>query len=291
MALLLLGVLLRPAYAADPADPPADTAKYTLRYKFEPGQSLHWKVVQRCRVRTTVAGTTKTAESVSVSEKVWRVKRVEADGSATFEHLVAWVDMRHQLTGSGEVHYNSRTDLVPPHGFENLAQSVGVPLSIVTLDARGKVVKRDRMPVKAAVGGEGEMTVCLPADPVCVGQEWTVPRDIELPLPKGGIRKIKARQCFALLEVKTGVATIRLSTQILSPVHDPAVESQLIQFESAGTVRFDIDAGRVLQQEMGVDKGVVGFRGEASDIHYLTRCSEEFLSADTTVAARPAERK
>jgi hypothetical protein len=290
-ALVILGVLFLPALADSEDQATKSPQRYTLRYKFAPGVSLRWKVVHRCRVRTTVSGATKTVETVSTSEKVWRVKRVEPDGSATFEHLVAWVDMRHQLTGSAEVHYDSRTDLVPPHGFEYLAQSVGVPLSIVTLDARGKVVKRTRLPVKAAVGGEGEMTVVLPEGPVAVGEEWSVPQDIELPLPKGGVRKIKARQCFALLGVKTGVATIRLATQILSPVHDPAVEAQLIQFETAGTLRFDIDAGRVLGQEMGVDQGVVGFRGEASDIHYLTQFSEEFVSAGASVAARAAERK
>ena len=95
---------------------------------------------------------------------------------------------------------------------------------------------------------------------------------------------------FELLAVKTGVATIHVGTQILSPIHEPAVEAQLIQYESSGTVRFDIDAGRILCQEMEVDKGVVGFRGEASSIHYLTRFTEEFR-----LAARrgrpPAERK
>ena len=290
-ALLVLGVLFLPAPAVSEDQAAQTVERYTLRYKFTPGESLRWKVVHRCRVRTTVSGTTKTVETVSTSEKVWRVRGVEPDGSATFEHLVEWVDMRHQLTGDAEVHYNSRTDAVPPHGYEYLAQSVGVPLSLVTLDAWGKVVKRKRFPVKAAVGGEGEITVCLPKEPIAVGYEWSVPQDIELPLPGGAIRKIKARQCFALLGVKTGVATIHLATQILSPVHDPAIEAQLIQFESAGTVRFDIDAGRILGQEMAVDKGVVGFRGEASNIHYLTEFSEEFVSAGATVAARPDERK
>ncbi len=296
-ALLALGMLFLPGHVAGEdattkaAAKPAGTEKYTLRYKFEPGQSLRWKVVHRCRVRTTVSNSTQTAETVSTSEKVWRVQSVTPDGSATFEHLVPWVDMRHQLTGSNEVRYNSRTDLVPPHGFEYLAQSVGVPLSVVTLDARGKVVHRKRFPVKAAVGGDGEMTLGLPRDPVSVGQEWSTEHDIELPLPGGGIRKIKSRQTFVLLGVKTGVATIRLSTQILTPVHDPAIEAQLIQHESSGTVRFDIDAGRILGQEIGVDKGVVGFRGEASSIHYLTSFTEEFISADATVAARPVQDK
>ena len=148
---------------------------------------------------------------------------------------------------------------------------------MVTLDAKGKVLHRKRFPLKAAAGGEGEMTLPLPAEPIAVGGHWESPHDIELPLPGGGVRKIKTCQSFTFLEVKTGVAAVRVATQILTPVHDPAIEAQLIQYESAGTVRFDLDAGRIISQEMEVDKGVVGFRGAASDIHYLTRFNEEFI--------------
>ena len=41
--------------------------------------------------------------------------------------------------------------------------------------------------------------------------------------------------------------------------------------QSAGRVRFDIDEGRVLGQQMDIDKPVVGFRGDASSIHYVNR--------------------
>lgn len=166
-----------------------------------------------------------------------------------------------------------------------------MPLSIVTLDAKGKVLHRKAFPVKSAVNNKGEITLNLPEEPVAVGRQWTTPNDIELPLPNGGIRKVKARQIFDLLAVKTGVATIHVATQVLSPIHDPAIEAQLIQYESAGTVRFDIDGGRILSQEMDVDKGVVGFRGEASSIHYLTRFNEELTASQPALAARGAEEK
>ena len=101
----------------------------------------------------------------------------------------------------------------------------------------------------------------------------------------GGPKRIKARQVYTLASVKTGVATIRTETQILTPIHDPALASQLIQYETSGSVRFDVDAGRILSRETEVDKGVVGFRGEASSVHYLSRSTEEFLPAETKVAA------
>ena len=54
-------------------------------------------------------------------------------------------------------------------------------------------------------------------------------------------------------------------------MNNPAIEAQIVQREGSGVVRFDIEAGRIIGQQMDVDKHVVGFRGEASSIHYVTR--------------------
>ena len=88
--------------------------RYSLRYKFQPGELLRWNVVHRCCIRTTVSGTTQTAETTTSSVKLWRVGEVRADGTAVFEHVVESVNMRHTLTGRDEVHYNSRSHAVPP---------------------------------------------------------------------------------------------------------------------------------------------------------------------------------
>jgi hypothetical protein len=272
-----------PTRAAAPSA--AEGERFTLRYQFHVGETLRWNVVHRYEIRTSVSDTTQTAETNTSSVKVWRVREVRPDGTATFEHLVECVDMRQKLTGRNEVRYNSQTDKHVPHGFEDVAQAVGVPLSVVTIDPKGKVVHRKRNPVKAAVAGEAEMTIRLPAEPLAVGSRWSSPHEIDIPLPGGGIRKIAALQTFTLLGVKTGVATIQAATQILTPVHDPALESQVMQHETSGTVRFDLDAGRILSQQIDVDKGVVGFRGEASSLRYLSRFTEEFLPP-AEVAAR-----
>jgi len=125
----------------------------------------------------------------------------------------------------------------------------------------------------------------LPEHPVAPGDQWSLPNDIDVALPTGGVLKIKAVQRCTLEGVKTGVATIRVATCILTPVTDPAVQSQVMQYESSGTVRFDIDAGRILGQQMDVDRRVVGFRGEASSLHYMTRFTEEFLPEPSRTAS------
>ena len=284
---LSLTVLLPAVVAAHGAD--AET--FTLRYQFHPGETVRWDVVHQLNVRTTVAGTTQTAETLSKSVKVWRVTGVDENGAATFEHRVEDVDMRHNLTGSAEVRYNSRTDKKAPPGFEHVAASVGVPLSIVTIDRLGKVVRRERKQVKGAAPNEGDITIPLPDGPVAVGHTWSFRHTVDVTLNNGTIKKVDTLQRFKLEGVKTGVATIHISTTVLTPVHDPAVRSQLIQRESAGEVRFDIDGGRVLSQQMDLDKGVVGFRGEASSLHYLTRFTEKLQPEAARTATPPGKRQ
>ena len=265
--------------------------KYTLRYQFHPGETLRWNVEQRTDMRTTVSKSTQDAETASFSLNVWRVKEVRADGSAVFEQSVEWVDMRQKLSGSQEIRYDSRTDKAAPPGFQDVAAAVGVPLSTIALDPRGKIVKREKHAVKGSSPQEGgEITVPLPAEPIALGYVWTQPCDIDVPLQTGGVKKIKAVQRFTLESVKTGVATIGISTQILTPLTDPAIEAQVVQREGEGTVRFDIDAGRVLSQRRDTDKHVIGFRGEASSLHYVNRFSEEFIS-EPAAAEKAVTRK
>jgi len=267
-------------------------SKHRLRYQFVKDQTLRWEVVHQSAVHTNASGNTQVAETVSKSTKVWKVTDVAADGTATFVHSVDDVDMRHKLTGRDEVRYNSRVDKTPPAGFQNVCEAVGVPLTTVKIDPQGNILRRERKQLKAAAKSEGQITIPLPAEPVAIGESWSFPYDTEVSMPKGMVKKIKLLQKFTLRSVSTGVATIEVTTQVLTPVHDPAIEAQLIQATASGTVKFDIDAGRVLQQQMDVDKRVVGFRGEATSIHYLTRFTEKLLpDTDRTAQRTPAPSK
>ena len=275
--------------AADAATP--ESNKVTLRYRFQPGETLRWEVVHRSKTDTTISRKEQTAETYSKSTKVWRVLDVASDGTATFEHSVENVEMRQKMDGKQEVCYNSRTDKEVPMGYQHVAESIGIPLSVVTMDNRGNVRHRERRKVKAARREEGEMTIRLPEEPVPVGHTWLFPEEVTVKLATGGVKKIKVRHTYTLQGVKTGVATIEVATQILTPVHDPQVESQLLKHASAGKVRFDVDAGRVLSQQMDIDKQVVGFHTDASTVHYLTRLTEKFLQPPRKTASRPSGKR
>lgn len=284
LGILVIGSGLARADEASSGQQPT----YKLEYRFAPGETMRWKVVHRAKVNTTVSGTTQTAETTSSSVKVWRVTDVDPkQGHYTFEHSVESVDMRQLLTGREEVRYNSLTDDKPPVGFEDAAKAVGVPLANVTIDARGQVVQRQQVGPQAG-NADSQITIPLPEEAVPVGHTWTYPYDIDVTLKNGQFKTIKTRQRFSLEDVRDGVATIGIETQILTPINDPAVEAQLIQREVAGTVRFDIEQGRVLSQQTDLDKRVLGFSGEASAMHYLTRFTEELLPPAEQTARQPS---
>jgi len=268
----------------------ADGDTYTLRYKFAPKENVVWKVEHRARVRTTVSGSTQTAETTSISAKRWQIGDVKPDGSFTFTHSVDYVDMRQQMSDREEERYDSRAGGKPGPGFGDVAKAVAVPLTIATLDARGKVLKREEKQSQPNAN-KGQMTVELPEKPVAVGESWDQPFEIDVTVKDGGMKRIKAQQHYTLESVEGNLATIRVETQWLTPNRDPAMEAQLIQRDTSGTVRFDIAAGRVVWQQVDIDRNVVGFQGDASSMHYTTRFTEELLPAEIKSAARPKKAK
>ncbi len=51
--------------------------------------------------------------------------------------------------------------------------------------------------------------------------------------------------------------------------------SQLVQRMQKGTIKFDIDAGRLLHRQMDLDESILGFSGPENHMNYLSRTTEE----------------
>ncbi|MCG8584268.1 MAG: DUF6263 family protein [Pirellulales bacterium] len=249
-----------------------------LKYKFANGEKLRWQVSEQVVVKTTMRGTTQVAKTSGTSIKQWDIKSLGQEGSVTFEHMVESVNMKMWLTGRDEISYNSKTDAKPPEQYKGVAENVGRPLSQVTMDAHGKVVERKSIVDTPQIASR-QIAMPLPSKPVKVGESWTRPFDISVKLRSGATKSIKARQKFTLLAVKDDVAQIKLDTQILTPVTDAEIESQIIQRKTSGTANFDIAKGRFTKIELSLDDSVHQFRGPDSVMHYKMKFVEQLLSA------------
>lgn len=253
--------------------------QHTLAYKFTPGEEVRTRVAQLSTVDTKIKGQVSVAKSRSISTKVWKITAVDGQGNITLENSVADVDMWQSVTGKPEIKYNSLTDKTPPLGYQYVADSIGKPLATLTITPAGKLMER-RSGLPQMNTGLGDLAVPLPEGPVKAGDTWETPEDIRLKIDDVNLT-IKVRQFYRLVLVQTGVATISVETQVLTPVRDPKILSQLVQRMQKGTIKFDIDAGRLLHRQMDLDESILGFNGPESHMNYLSRTTEEPVENET----------
>ncbi|MGB6042947.1 MAG: hypothetical protein WBF93_07285 [Pirellulales bacterium] len=268
------------------ADVPSGTKKYDLQYKFAPGEVVRWEVVHQATVKTTIDGTSQTAETVSESVKKWQVSEVSADEIFTIVHSVEYVRMKNDIQGRQPIEFDSRTGATPPAGYELVAKRVGRPLTRFRMDASGEIL--DRKELAPGRTASTQMTMPLPEESVAIGDDWNFPYELDIPLRSGRTKKIKMRQRFELASVVDDIATIKVATQILTPVNDPEIEAQLVQRRTEGELHFDLNKGRVIRQQIDLDRRVTGFPNESSTMRYRTRFTEKLLDEDLKAAAKPA---
>ncbi len=265
--------------------------KHTLRYKFNANENLYYEVVNQSAVETTVDGNSQKLKSRSKSLKKWEFKSVEVDGSTTFTHAVDFVDMWSETDGRAPVHYDSRSGGEVPPEYGKLAATIGEPISQVRATTSGKVLDR-KDTIKQLDRGTGGLLIPLPEEPVSIGAEWATPSSVTVTLKDSRQKAIKTRVRYRLEKVESGVATISVVTQVLSPVSDARVKSQLLQKLSKGEMKFDMDAGRMISKTLDWDETVVGFNGPASSMSFLARMTERLVpSAEVASLQNPGDQK
>ncbi len=268
------------------AEDSSTTKPVLLRYQFDADEEVRYEVTHVAKTKTRLRGIEEISQVHTVSEKVWKFKSASKAGQMTFDHLVDAVSMMQQTGEAEEVRWDSRSTEAPPIVFGKVAESLGMPLSTVTIDARGAEVDRQTHGGTQAQLGMGGLTLDLPEKAIAVGDSWTVPREVRARLESGEIKVVKVREVYTLDRVQTGVASIKLRTEVLTPIDDASIKAQIVQQISNGLIQFDVDAGRVLNKQLDWDETVVGFQGANSMMEYRARLTEKLLPATVRTAKR-----
>jgi hypothetical protein len=268
------------------AAPAAEAVR--LSYRFAAGDRLDMRVTHRALTETTIGATTQSTETATDSLKTWRVVSADEEGRATLEQSVDEVRMTSRTSDRGEVRWSSDGDDPPPPGYEAVKHSLGVPLTRLVVDRSGRILeRRDLRPVPPTNSGD-LVVVPLPDEPAVVGDSWTVPDEVVVEAAGSGRKAVRTRLRYELEDIRDGIATISVDTTVLTPVSDPRLEARLLERIWAGTIRFDIAAGRVLSRSTTVDRRVVGFEGPESSVRYKASLEERL--SDPQEILDPADR-
>jgi len=260
----------------------ASAESYLLKYKFNEGDVIRTKVVHLVTVETKIKGTSQTAQSRSSSVKNWTIESINDNGDATFVHSVENIDMWQKVTDRPEQTYNSDSDTIPPAVYNQAAKSVGIPLTKLTINNRGKILEREILGGTPTI--EVKILTVMHDEPVKIGDVWHTTEHITVRTSDGNHKKIKIRQMSQLLSVAGGIATISTQAQVLTPIDDPAIKVELIQKLSKGKVRFDLDKGMIVERQFDLNERVMGFQGDDSMMNYVGRMTETVLTEEVKTA-------
>ena len=253
-----------------------------LEYRFHTGDRIDMEVRHRAVTETTIGSTRQSTETATDSRKTWQVVAVDDNGRATLEQSVSDVRMTSRTSDRGEIGWSSSDTGPPPPGYETVRQSLGVPLTRLVVDRAGRIIERhDLRPVPPANTGD-LVVVPLPDDPVAVGATWTVPDELVIEAPHAVRKAVRTRLRYRVDAIDDGIATISVDTTVLTPIDDPRLEARLLERIWDGTIRFDIEQGRVRSRSTTTDRRVVGFEGPQSSIRYKASLEERILERSTS---------
>lgn len=278
---------LRKVDRKDLTSNPADTEgeKYLFQYRFIPGLSIQSEVIHLAKMDNKIDSSQQNSNSRTVSNKTWDVIQVE-NGEMTFEYRITEINMSQSVGNEQELRYSSKGSEPPARQFQTAAESVGKVISTVTIDPQGMIIARSDETNPPNLG-MGDITLPVPAEPIGIGSTWEIPRDLHIRRDDGSTKNVRFRELFRLDKVSAGVASITVRSEMLTPITEPKEEAQVLQQLSNGTIKFDLDAGRMISKELAWDKTVVGFSGSGSVMDYSARLDENVVKAETSVATKP----
>lgn len=263
-----------------------DTERYLLRYQLQPGEQIYYEVTHVAKTKTRLNRTEGISQVHTISNRHWDVGDVSGE-NATFDHVIDAVEMTQQQDDEDEIRWSSESGEAAPPVFQEVEKRLGTKLATVTVNSRGQEINRTNNGGTKATLGMGSLTLALPEKPIAVGESWTVPREVKTRTEDGLVKPIKIREVYTLEKVKTGVATLSLRSEPLTPIDEESVRAQVVQQLSNGTIRFDIDNGRMLSKQLDWDETVVGFQGPNSLMEYRARLTETIVDDVQRTARRP----
>ncbi|TWU47616.1 hypothetical protein Poly51_54170 [Rubripirellula tenax] len=273
-------------FADEPASDSPTGEKYLLRYSLKPGEKIRYEVTHIAKTKTRIRGAEEISNVHTTSQRHWNVTDAKADGM-TFEHYVDSVAMTQQQGENEELRWDSTSGEKPVAVFEKVAEQIGEKLSTITINPRGQETNREDFGGTKATLGMGSLSIALPDEPVAIGASWSVPREVKARTEAGDVKIIKIRELFTLEKVQTGVATLSIRSEPLTPIDDESVRAQVVQQLSNGEIRFDVDAGRMISKQLNWDETVVGFQGANSLMEYRARMTESLVDGVERTASRP----
>ncbi len=244
--------------------PEAETAeKYQLNYQFKVGDFVHYRVRDSSSYTTQKDSISETAKNQSTAWRQYRVVSVDQSGEAVLELMIERVRLQAQFDDSPPIVFDSTDPELQPESFKQILQTVGKPMSRIRVDRYGNLLEVHNYFGKQPKQADPALNflVVFPQKPIAINETWKQDLEVEVPVSKTLREKVKLRRIYQLKSVEKDLATISLSTILVTPIRDPAVKVRLMQMTPSGTIQFDMKRHLLISRKVKIDDQIVGAFG------------------------------
>lgn len=258
----------------------AATAQSPVRFRWQLGQSLTYRVEQSTTVQDTADKQTLTTQTKLNLTKRWHTAAVDAAGNATLQMSLLALRMEtHKADGEVIVFDSLKPDAQQAELNKEMLQYIGQPIATLRLDARGRVidVKESKFGPPSRFTSELPFKVALPDAGPEVDQTWERAYPIKLEPPQGVGEEFAAVQKYACRHAANGLLTIALSTHIKNLPEAAAERIPVIPMMPTGTLTFDARNGRLKKAELKMSADLLEHRGTGSKYAFSSNYLEELV--------------
>jgi hypothetical protein len=273
-ACLAAGVLTAAVALAQPAAEP-------LRFKWQPGQTLTYRVIQHTTVRETQPdektkqpATTETKTALTLLRK-WTVKDADAAGVATLEMQITEIKNEFRQPDGTTV---TRDSTNPEHAKE-LAAFLNTPIVVVRVDGQGRIVevKPTNQGTPARLHAELPFRVTLPDAGPTPGQTWDRAFAVKLDPPLGTGESYDFVQKYNCKAVKDGLAVVGIETTLKAPPKTAGEQVPLVPMLWHGEVYFNTVACKYHAARLTAKAELPDHLGDGTKFVYESSYAEDVV--------------
>jgi len=253
--------------------------------------TFHWKAGHALSYRvsqtTTAVERLKDAEPMTTTtqldlKKRWQVVDVDAAGTATLQMSLESLRMETRPPRGETMLFDSAQPDKSSEGMkEELSKYVGPVLTIVRIDARGKLVgvKESKFGSESRLQCDLPFKLVLPAAAVAAGQSWERAYAIKLEPPQGAGESFDAVQKYTCKAAANGQLTVGVLTEVKSIPEAAAERLPLLPLMPSGDLHFDAANGRLKAVRYQFAHEVANHRGDGSNYSLKSTYAEDLLDA------------
>lgn len=271
-ALLTLTVAIGVGLAQSPTAAP-------LRFKWEPNQTLAYKVIQNTTVQETTPDektqkpTTTESKTNLLLVRKWAVKGVDPAGVATLEMTITELKSEIRQPDGTTI---ARDSTNPEHA-KDMAEFLNRPIVTVRVDAQGRLVevKEAKSGSASRLHAELPFRLTLPDAGPTPGQAWDRPFAVKLDPPHGTGESYDFVQKYTCKQVKDGLAVVGVETTLKAPPKTTGEQVPLVPMLWTGDVYFNAVAGKYHAARLTTKTDLANHLGDGTRFVYQSTYSED----------------